>query len=238
MLDLATERGRLISAALGLAAERRWEDVSLADIAERAGCPLVSLKAHFDGKGAIIAAFASLVDDEVLRRAPRRAEGEAARDALFEAIMCRFDVLEPFKGALRSMARDASLDPARVAPLLNSQRWTLEAAGISADGLEGGLRVAGVASVYAATFRTWLDDDDAGLARTMAALDRRLRRGEQLLHRLKDVRAGIAGVLDFLSGARRSRRSRSDPTTDEPAQREAAPQPQPHPAGPSAPTSI
>jgi ubiquinone biosynthesis protein COQ9 len=164
MLDLTTERGRIISAALGLASERAWNGITLADIAERAGTTLVGLKAHFASKGEIIAAFAGMVDDEVLRQAPRRQPGQTARDALFEVIMCRFDVLEPWKSSLRSISREATVDPSRLAPLLTSQRWMLEAAGISADGVNGGFQVAGLAGIYASVFRTWLDDDDAGLA--------------------------------------------------------------------------
>ena len=53
MLDLASDKGRLISGALGLAAEKPWGQVTLADIAERAGSTLVALKAHFSGKGDI-----------------------------------------------------------------------------------------------------------------------------------------------------------------------------------------
>jgi hypothetical protein len=57
--------------------------------------------------------------------------------------------------------------------------WMLQAAGIGTDGLGGGLRVSGLALVYANVFRVWLEDDDQGLARTMAVLDRGLRRGER-----------------------------------------------------------
>lgn len=192
MLDLTTERHRIVSASLGLAAERPWGDVTLADIADRAATTLVALKAHFSSKGEIVSAFASAVDDEVLRRAPRRRPDEAARDVLFEVVMSRFDALEPWKAALRSIAAAGpSLDPTRIEPFLASQRWMLEAAGIGTDGVSGGARVAGLASIYASVFRTWLDDDDPGLARTMAALDRRLRRGEQTLRQAEDVLSGL-----------------------------------------------
>ena len=137
-------------------------------------------------------AFAAQVDDEVLRRAPRRPPEQSPRDALFEIVMCRLDVLEPWKASLRSMAAaSGSFDPVQIAPFLASQRWMLEAAGIGTDGLEGGARVAGLGTVYASVFRTWLDDDDPGLARTMAALDRRLRRGEQAMRRADDLRGGV-----------------------------------------------
>jgi hypothetical protein len=53
----------------------------------------------------------------------------------------------------------------------------LSAADISAAGPKGILRGQGLALLYASVLRTWLDDDDPGLARTMAALDRALSRG-------------------------------------------------------------
>ena len=47
-------------------------------------------------------------------------------------------------------------------------------------------------------FRTWLDDDDAGLARTMAALDRRLRRGESTIKSFDDAVAGATRIATDL----------------------------------------
>jgi AcrR family transcriptional regulator len=211
MLDLTSEKGRLISAALGLAGERPWREVGLADIADRAGTSLVALRANFRSKGEILSAFARLVDDEVMRRAPRRGSAQPPRDALFEVVMSRFDVLEPYKGALASIVSSGMPEPGQVLPFLASQRWMLEAAGVGTGGLDGGARVAGLAAVYATVFRTWLDDDDAGLARTMAALDRRLRRGERSLQRLDDLCKGISRVSAAVCGAFRQRSSSRGP---------------------------
>jgi hypothetical protein len=155
----------------------------------RAGLSLVELKNHFSSKSDLLAAFSRKVDEEVLRRASKRPRTPGARDALFEVVMSRFDVLAPYKDALRSIVSDPVLDPSLVRSALDSQRWMLEASGISADGPMGMLRVSGLASVYASVLRTWLDDDDPGLARTMAALDRRLRRGERTL-------SGLSGMME------------------------------------------
>jgi AcrR family transcriptional regulator len=195
MLDLTTAKGAIIAAALRLAAERPWSQVTLADIAEAAGVSLVRLKGEFASKGELLAAFTALVDDEVLSRVARRTPDQAARDALFEVIMSRFDVLMPYKAALRSIADAGSLEPAQIGPILNSQRWMLEAAGIGTGGLEGGLRIAGLTSVYASVFRTWLGDDDPGHARTMAALDRRLRRGERTLARIEGFCSSLSRLV-------------------------------------------
>lgn len=231
MLDLTTEKGRFISAALALAAEKPWDQVTLAEIASRAGSTLVALKALFASKAEILAQLAALVDDEVLSRAPRREDGQAARDALFEVVMSRFDVLEPWKPAVRSIVRSGMPDPGQVGAMLVSNRWMLEAAGIGSGGLEGAARTAGLMAVYAAVFRVWLDDDDPGLARTMAALDRRLRRGERAMQRAEDVTSGLRRLAGALFGAAETVRSRMDGGR-RPGRRE-----EPGDAGPASPPS-
>lgn len=216
MLDLTSEKGRIVSAALGLAAERPWRDLALAEIAARAGTSLADVRKHFASKAEILAAFTRFVDDEVLRRAPRLDDGQSRRDALFEVVMSRFDILEPYKGALKSIAGVGLPDPGSILPILASQRWMLEAAGIRADGIDGGIRVAGLMSVYASVFRTWLEDDDAGLARTMAALDRRLRRGERTMQNMDSLCQGVARVSEALLGAVRGARAKPAPAAATP----------------------
>lgn len=195
MLEQLTLRGRIVSAALRLAARRPWQEISLLDISAEAGVPLLELKDLFASKSEIVAAFVGTVDEEMLRRAPQRMADAAARDMLFEVIMNRFDALQSHKSALRSIAAAPALDPALARALLASRRWMLHAAGVAADGIEGAVRVAGIAALYQAVFRIWLEDDDPGLARTMAALDRRLRRGERGMRAVEE----FCGALGRLS---------------------------------------
>lgn len=209
MFDQSTLRGRIIAATMKLAAERPWKDVTLLDIAEATGVTLVDLKQEFSSKSEILAAFTRAVDDEVLRRAPKRESTTSPRDAVFEILMTRFDVLAPYKPALRSIAGNPqSPDPAFICAFLASQHWMLQAAGIDTSGITGRMKVGGLAGVYASTVRTWLKDDDPGLARTMAALDRRLRRGERAMSNLEDVKSGLRRVAEmFTSFARPKRRT-------------------------------
>lgn len=207
MFDETTPKGRLIAAAMKLATERPWKDVSLIDIADAAGLTLADVRAHFDGKPAIIRGFVRAVDDALLKQPRKPQPGEGPRDALFEVIMARFDLLTPHKPALRAIIRDADPDLALLGSALASQQWMLSAAGIDASGSRGAVRTLGLASVYASVFRTWLDDDDAGMARTMAALDRRLRRGERNLQAVEGVCDSVTGfgnrLGDLFSRARR-----------------------------------
>jgi ubiquinone biosynthesis protein COQ9 len=219
MLDQTTPKGRILSAALGCAAAKSWTDVTLLDIAEAAKLSLADLRAEFATKIGIVAALLRAVDDEVLRRAPQRSEGQERRDRLFDIVMTRFDVLGPHKAALKSIHDSGSADFALAGPYLSSQHWMLEAAGIGTDGTTGALRVAGLGLAYASVFRAWLEDDDPGLARTMAALDRRLRRGERAI-------SGFEQLYEAASRFRQALREAARTATRDRSKPEATPGPQ------------
>jgi hypothetical protein len=83
----------------------------------------------------------------------------------------------------------------------------LTAAGIGAAGPKGMIRAQGLALLYANVMRTWVDDDDEGLARTLAALDRELARGQRFVGLLEEL-CKIPERACRLT--RRSRRRRRD----------------------------
>lgn len=213
MFDTSTPRGRIINSTLDLAATRSWPELTLLDIADAAGTTLVELRKEFSSKVDILGAFTRAVDDEVLKRAPKSRSAEAPRDRVFEVLMSRFDVLAPYKSALKHIWESGQPDSGLLKGFLQSQHWMLQAAGVPTDGVRGGLKVAGVASVYASVFRVWLEDDDPGLARTMAALDRRLRRGEGFMASFDEVNAAVDRVGAMFK-RRRSKPAASDPTPD------------------------
>lgn len=224
MLDDTKPKDRLVAAALRLAAERPWNDVSMHDIAEAARCTLADVRREFPSKGAILAAFTRKVDDALLERATKPKADAPARDRLFEVIMSRFDVLAPYKAGLKSIAAAKPMDLAIIKKAFASQAWMLHAAGIATDGPLGPVRVAGLASVYASVLETWLADDDPGLAKTMAALDRRLKRGEQAMDTLTGLCKTACSIAERLTGLGRKESGKAastaspatDPTDNEP----------------------
>jgi len=175
---------RMLDAAMALAAERRWRDIGMADIAARAKVDLATLYAAFPAKSHMLAALARKADEAMLAAPGEIDKAEPARERLMEVLLRRFDALKPYRRAIASAARDGAGDPLALAcsgaRLLRSMGWALEAAGVGAAGLAGLVRVKGLAAVYLATLAVWLRDDSADLGRTMAALDRNLRRGEAL----------------------------------------------------------
>ena len=181
--DVTDVEGAIVAAALTLAADRSWGGLALADIAAEAKVSLAELYRTCPSKAAILETFARRIDAGMVALA---GEADAApRDRLFEVLMHRFDLLAPYKPGLKGLARDARRGRvdllALACHLPRSLRWMLEVAGISGTGLKGAVRIKLLGIAYLATMRVWLEDDTPDLARTMAALDRALKRAETFM---------------------------------------------------------
>lgn len=177
--DIST---RIVNATLNLAAGRGWRHISLADIAAAADLSLAELYAVFPSKTAIAAAFLARVDEQAL--AGRQESTGAVRDRLFDLMMRRLDALAPHKAAVKSMVMAGpgeAIGALCLAPrFLTSMRWLAEAAGVRTSGFLGIVRVKSIAAIYLATLRIWLQDDGDDNGKTMAFLDRALRRAETM----------------------------------------------------------
>jgi ubiquinone biosynthesis protein COQ9 len=214
MFDTGTPRDKIIAAAMRLAETRGWRGLSLGEIAAEAGVPLAELAREFKCKAEILAAFTRAVDEAVLAKFPAPS-ADGLRDRLFDVVMSRFELLQPYKPALRNIACSLGMSPgaalAQAFPALKSQYWMLNAAGIAGDGAGGLLRVKGLLAIYARVFPVWLKDDDAGLSATMAALDKHLRRGEAVAQGLSRFRQGCEAFARAVCGPREKGEAAEEP---------------------------
>ena len=186
-----TDRERIVEAFMALLAEQPFEKIGFVEIAARSGVPLGRCRAAFDSTGAVLAAHMREIDRKVLEGGDADMAQEPPRERLFDVLMRRLEAMAPYKAAIRSLVRSARCDPALAIALnglaVRSQQWMLTAADISGGGIRGAIRAQGLACLYGNVLRTWLDDDDPGLARTMAALDRELARGQRWSNCLDDL---------------------------------------------------
>jgi AcrR family transcriptional regulator len=170
----------LIAAAFGLAAEQGWRSVSVAAAARAAGLPLARARERFPGRSSILLRFGRAADQSALAETPT--EGPA-RDRLFDLLMRRIDSFQAQRAGVLALLRALPAEPPTALMLAlatrRSMRWMLEAAGLSASGLRGEMRVKGLVAVWLWTLRAWQADESEDLSATMAALDAALRRAEQ-----------------------------------------------------------
>lgn len=213
-------RNRVIDAAMTLAAERGWDAFSMRDVAKAARVPLGETVALFPDRLAVIAGFMRRIDAEVLDGLDPEMAGEPARERLLDVLISRFEAMAPYKVALRSIFRFLANEPEAAFALrrsvLRSERAMLAGAGIEAYGAGGAVRMAGLAFVFRRALRVWLEDDDPGMARTMAEIDRRLRDGEKMLDQLSGLKTAsrmARGLCQALMGRRRGARGASPSET-------------------------
>jgi AcrR family transcriptional regulator len=177
---------RAADAALRLAAETPWRDITLRDIAHEAGVAFAELYARAPGKGALLDRLSKRFD----RIALKAADDPSAdlHDRLFEATMGRVEAMEPHRFALIAIAREEGpLSPRWGRRFATTARALLETAGIDTSGRRGAVRILAMSAVWARTVQVWRDDEGA-LNRTMAEIDKRLK---SMRKRLGQVGAGF-----------------------------------------------
>ncbi len=216
----ADPRMRAVDALMKLAAERPWDQIELPDIATEAGLTLSQLRGLFPSKLAMLGGVTRIVDDAVLAGASDDLVGEPVKERLFDLVMRRLDAMAPYKAGLRKIAPVIRRDPLALAALnrgaVNSWRYMLASAGIATEDSLGHLRVQGAVLLMARVSEVWLDDDEPGLSKTMARLDRELKTAGRIMARVEDVHRltapfrGLARALCSgrpLKGRRRERAS-------------------------------
>jgi AcrR family transcriptional regulator len=207
-------RPRIVDALMALLAEKSLEQISLGDIARQAGVTLADLRGEFSSVTAIVAAHMKAIDTRVLSSDLTDMSGEAPREKLFDILMRRLEAMTPHKQAIRSLLRSAARNPGLAMALngfaVRSLQFMLTAADIHTAGPKGLVRAQGLALLYSRVLAVWIDDEDPGLARTMAALDRELSRGARWSGFLNDLFA-IPEALCRGSSRWRAQRRRSGP---------------------------
>lgn len=214
-------REAAVEALMRLAAEQPWNDIEIGDIAREADLSLADLRELFPSKGAVLGGLSRIIDRAVLEGDSSDLADEPSRERLFDVLMRRLDAMTPYKPALRRISFALRGDPLSMLALngvaLNSHRYMLAAAGIDTEGPLGRVKIQGTVVAFARTVEVWLDDDDPALARTMARLDREIRRGETFMERAEDARR-LTAPLRAIGRAlmeRRPRRERAERSADE-----------------------
>lgn len=176
---------RILDAALKLASGMRWRDISMEMIAEESGASLARVYEFFPSKNAVLNAFIRRTDQAVLAGHDFDDVSEPVRERLLDVLMRRLDALAPHKDAVASITRDIGRDPAALLcsgpAFMNSMAWSLEAAGVSASGITGMVRLKGLAAIYLGALRVWMRDETQDQSVTMAYIDKNLKRAESVI---------------------------------------------------------
>jgi hypothetical protein len=183
-LDPAIRRD-LARAALSLAAAGPWREVTLAKLADASSRPVSDFygASLWEAVDCVEEAFDRAIADNMDELDP----AHSVRDRLFELIMRRFEAMEPHRQAVLSMETGIDRDPTLMASAhqrnVRCARWVLALAGLEADGMTGQARAQGLGVIIGQARAAWRSDDEGGFTKTMASLDKNLRRAEEMFGR-------------------------------------------------------
>ena len=189
MSDSSTDPdSRLVAAFWQVVAQHGWHGLTMRRVAAASGLSLAEVRRRCPGPLHLLRLHGRVMDLEVLEGTVA-GQGGQPRDRVFDVLMRRIDALQPHRAGILRLLRESRQDPL-LAPLLlaglpRSMAWMLEAAELDTAGLDGALRVHGLAGVWLATLRAWTRDGTVDLGPTMAALDRALDRAEQLARTIR-----------------------------------------------------
>jgi hypothetical protein len=183
-LDSSIRRD-LARAALSLAGSVPWREVTLIRLADAAARPVSDFYGATLGEAVdcVEEAFDRAIADATDELDPK----QTVRDRLFELIMRRFEAMEPHREAVLAMEHGLDRDPTLMASAhqrhVRCARWVLAIAGMEADGMTGQARAQGLGVIIGQARAAWRGDSAGDFAKTMASLDKNLRRAEEMFGR-------------------------------------------------------
>jgi len=178
-------RRALAQAALTTAKAKPWAQATLLDLASAASQPVSDLYGATVGEAVdcVEEAFDRAIAAGLVTHEP----GQSVRDRLFDLIMKRFEAMEPHRDAVLSIDAQQDRDPLALNAAhqrhVRCARWVLALAGLEADHMTGQARAQGLGVIIGQARAAWRADSDGDFAKTMASLDKNLRRAEEMFGR-------------------------------------------------------
>ena len=178
----------LIDTTLSLAGELGWPSVTLQLIGKTANVPLSEVSAIFSSKWDILEAFRERTDLLLTAGKSANLSGQSAKDRLFDILMARIAIIEPWKAGIGSIARHAVAQPItgiRLFTSLNkSMECMIEHVNAKIQGPGKLIQSRGLTLIYLLVLRRWIGDHSSDLGPTMAELNERLISADQLISRI------------------------------------------------------
>jgi hypothetical protein len=189
MPRLDTE-ARIATASFRVLAREPWSRITLASVARLAKVPWDEMLKTAPSRAALVGVMLRrAAADTAKRYRPDRA-AQSARDRVFDAIMNWFEAQNARKGAVRALYEGLAREPLTLLLLrrdiIASTEWLLALAEADA-GPAAPIRAACIGGILVHALPVWLSDDK-DMGKTMAQLDRDLRRVERFLWPAKQSR--------------------------------------------------
>ena len=203
----SADKLRIRQAAFALAERKPWHEITIAAIAQQSGLSIAAIMHDVPSKAAILRDFSRDIDKAMLVVFEKYPPEGEAHDRLFDVIIKRLEIMQPYRPVIGSVLTRRIGDPGEAAIMLQSVSstvgWIAAAAKVEEEPAWQSLGRLGLCRAYIKAVTAWVGDDDPGLSRTMAALDRALRDWAAFSDRAGTVTAVIGGLAKAAGAAGR-----------------------------------
>ncbi len=178
-------RNKAALTLLDLLLTYNWHECTLALIAEKAKVSKEALCCEFKKTADIIPAIVNIIDDKLDEALQKQENNEILIDALFDSLMTRFEIMQPYRNSIIKLAHIARQTPDCALAFYQAHKVTIKRvwsfihkndATITCDTL----KMHTLLLIYHYSFLAWERDQSHDLSATMTALDHGLKKTNKL----------------------------------------------------------
>lgn len=185
-MEVQEMRSKIIEAVLETLMHTSWDRLTMETLAKKLALTPVQLYHVFPTRCELLKGIVHFMDDKMIKLYQ---EGEAnlpLQEKLFDIIMCRFEVMEPYKKSLKNIIfaiwRDPLSFPEGILSGLQSMTLILKTVDVPVDGIKGRLNIKILSLFYLYALKFWFEDESQDMAKTLAHVDKGLKNIINLLN--------------------------------------------------------
>ena len=175
----------LIKSSFKIIEKSGWKSFSFQKLSYSEKISINEIKKFFKSEIDILNEFSKMIDIKVEKSFDYQELGNTSvKDNLFELIMLRLELMQPYRNALKSILNAFKSDPLLAKSVaknvMNSLDFYLELTNAFNDSFLDIFKKKSIFLVYSYIFTIWLEDNSEELSKTMSELDKLLTFSEKI----------------------------------------------------------
>ena len=175
----------LVKSSFNIIEKSGWKSFSLQKLSYAEKIPINEIKIFFKSEITILDEFSKMIDIKVEKSFDyEELTKTSVKDNLFELIMLRLELMQPYRNALKNIKNSFKSEPQTAKSVaknvMNSLDFYLELTNALNDSFLDIFKKKSIFLIYSYIFMIWLEDDSDELSKTMSELDKLLTFSEKI----------------------------------------------------------
>ncbi len=190
-MNFTKKKFLLIDSSFKVIEQTGWKNFTLEVLSKKKKIPLNEINEFLNSRTELLKEFSNMIDMKVEDNIDfKDLENSNVKDNLFELIMLRLEIMQPYKQALKKIVSDLKNDALSTKTIslkiLNSLDFYLDISSAYNSSVFDILKKKAIFLIYGYVFMIWLNDSTQELSKTMSELDRLLSFSEKFTNELKN----------------------------------------------------